>query len=120
MLRKFAPCWRPPSSQAGSSEGESSVNGASELDTRGSLAVGSPTGCPTLKLQIRKCLEAFGIELAEMKGAQCCPEPYAVLGLGRDAWFALAGRNLTIAEEMKQDILTPCPGCYNTLRTAQS
>jgi heterodisulfide reductase subunit B len=54
-----------------------------------------------------------------MKGAQCCPEPYAVLGLGRDAWFALAGRNLTIAEEMKQDILTPCPGCYNTLRTAQ-
>ena len=46
---------------------------------------------PYIEAADRKVLETFGIELAEMKGAQCCPEPYAVLGLGRDTWFALAG-----------------------------
>lgn len=73
---------------------------------------------PYIEAADRRVLDAFGIEVVEMKGAQCCPEPYAVLGLGREAWFGLAGRNLAIAEEMKLDVLTPCPGCYNTLKTA--
>jgi len=75
---------------------------------------------PYIEAADRRVLDAFGIDLVEMKGAQCCPEPYAVLGLGREAWFGLAGRNLTIAEEMKNNILTPCPGCYNTLKTANT
>jgi len=75
---------------------------------------------PYIEAADRRVLDAFGIELVEMKGTRCCPEPYAVLGLGRDAWLGLASRNLSIAEEMKHDILTPCPGCYNTLKTANS
>ncbi len=75
---------------------------------------------PYIEAADRRLLETFGIELVEMKGTSCCPEPYAVLGLGRDAWLGLAGRNLSIAEEMKHDILTPCPGCYNTLKTANA
>jgi len=75
---------------------------------------------PYIEAADRRVLDAFGIELVEMKGTRCCPEPYAVLGLGRDAWLGLAGRNLSIAEEMKHDILTPCPGCYNTLKTANA
>lgn len=73
---------------------------------------------PYIEAADRRVLDAFGIELVEMKGTRCCPEPYAVLGLGRDAWLGLAARNLSIAEEMKTNILTPCPGCYNTLKTA--
>ena len=75
---------------------------------------------PYIEAADRRVLDAFGIQFIEMKGARCCPEPYAVLGLGRDAWLGLAGRNLTIAEAMKYDILTPCPGCYNTLKTANA
>jgi len=75
---------------------------------------------PYIEAADRKVLGAFGIELFEMKGASCCPEPYAVLGLGREAWLGLASRNLSIAEEMKRDILTPCPGCYNTLKTVST
>ncbi len=75
---------------------------------------------PYIEAADRRVLDAFGIELVEMKGTSCCPEPYAVLGLGRDAWLGLAGRNLSIAEEMKYDILTPCPGCYHTLKAANA
>lgn len=75
---------------------------------------------PYIEAADRRVLGAFGIELVEMKGASCCPEPYAVLGLGKDAWLGLAGRNLSIGEEMKHSILTPCPGCYNTLKTANA
>lgn len=75
---------------------------------------------PYIEAADRRVLDAFGIELVEMKGTSCCPEPYAVLGLGRDAWLGLAARNLSIAEEMKYHILTPCPGCYNTLKTANA
>ena len=73
---------------------------------------------PYIEAADRRALGAFGIELLEMKGASCCPEPYAVLGLGREAWLGLAARNLSIAEEMRESILTPCPGCYHSLRTA--
>jgi len=75
---------------------------------------------PYIEAADRKVLAAFGIELAEMKGKSCCPEPYAVLALGRDAWLGLAARNLSIAEEMKQSIVTPCPGCYHTLKAADA
>lgn len=71
---------------------------------------------PYIEAADRRVLGTFGIELVEMKGASCCPEPYAVLALGRDAWLGLAARNLSIAEEMKQNIVTPCPGCFHTLK----
>jgi len=75
---------------------------------------------PFIEAADRRVLGAFGIELVEMKGTSCCPEPYAVLGLGRDAWLGLAARNLSIAEGTKQSLLTPCPGCYHTLKAAQT
>lgn len=75
---------------------------------------------PYIEAADKRVLDAFGVELVEMKGTRCCPEPYAVLGLGRDAWLGLAARNLTIAEELKHDILTPCPGCYHTLKAANT
>ncbi len=75
---------------------------------------------PYIEAADRRVLSKFGIELAEMRGTSCCPEPYAVLALGRDAWSGLAARNLSIAEEMKRSILTPCPGCYHTLKSADA
>lgn len=75
---------------------------------------------PYIEAADRRVLGTFGVEFAEMKGASCCPEPYAVLTLGRDAWLGLAARNLSIAEEMKRSILTPCPGCYHTLKVADA
>jgi heterodisulfide reductase subunit B len=73
---------------------------------------------PYIEAADKRVLGAFGAELVDMKGSSCCPEPYAVLALGRESWLGLAARNLSIAEEMKQNIVTPCPGCYHTLRAA--
>jgi heterodisulfide reductase subunit B len=63
---------------------------------------------------VRKVLPAFGVNLVEMKGANCCA-PFSIQSLDYASWMALAARNLCIAEEMGLDILTLCNDCYESL-----
>jgi len=63
---------------------------------------------------IRKVLPSFGVNLVEMKGANCCA-PFSIQSLDYASWMALAARNLCIAEEMGLDILTLCNDCYESL-----
>ncbi|MBS7637291.1 CoB--CoM heterodisulfide reductase subunit B [Candidatus Bathyarchaeota archaeon] len=77
-----------------------------------------PLRLPHIERATRMALEAVGVELLDMEGASCCGEPISIQSLDREAWIALAARNLCIAEEMKADILTICSGCYETLKTA--
>ena len=81
------------------------------------------TGCmipirlPHMEYAARKLLDLLGVELQEMPDATCCGDPISFQSLERDAWLAVAARNLCIAEEMGKDILTLCSGCYETLKT---
>jgi len=63
---------------------------------------------------VRKVLPALGIELADMKGTNCCA-PFSIQSLDYASWLALAARNLCIAEEMGLNILTLCNDCYESL-----
>jgi len=63
---------------------------------------------------VRKVLPALGVNLVEMKGANCCA-PFSIQSLDYASWMALAARNLCIAEEMDLDILTLCNDCYESL-----
>ena len=63
---------------------------------------------------VRNVLPALGIELVDMKGANCCA-PFSIQSLDYASWLALAARNLCIAEEMGLDILTLCNDCYESL-----
>jgi heterodisulfide reductase subunit B len=63
---------------------------------------------------VRKVLPALGIELVDMKGANCCA-PFSIQSLDHASWLALAARNLSIAEEMGLDVLTLCNDCYESL-----
>ncbi|GAB4305371.1 MAG: CoB--CoM heterodisulfide reductase subunit B [Promethearchaeota archaeon] len=78
-----------------------------------------PIKNPSFELSFRMICEKLGIQLHEMEGASCCPDPVATLSLNFQTWLALAARNLTIAEEMGKDIVTLCSGCYETLKTAR-
>jgi len=66
------------------------------------------------EVSVRKVLPTLGVNLVEMKGANCCA-PFSIQSLDYASWMALAARNLCIAEEMGLDILTLCNDCYESL-----
>jgi heterodisulfide reductase subunit B len=54
-----------------------------------------------------------------MEGVSCCPDPVVTERLQRELWLAMAARNLSIAEDMKMDMVALCNGCYETLFEAK-
>lgn len=71
-----------------------------------------------MEKSIRQVLDALGISFAENNRFTCCPEPQ-LKNLDEENWFLTAGRNLAVAEELQMDILTPCNGCFETLKSVK-
>jgi heterodisulfide reductase subunit B len=57
----------------------------------------------------------LGAPLNEMKDWNCCGAT-AYFSVDETMAAAICGRNLSIAEEEKKDILAPCLGCYLTMK----
>jgi heterodisulfide reductase subunit B len=70
---------------------------------------------PQMEAAVRKTVPAFGIELVDLDGLGCCPDPVFFKALHKLDWLALAARNLALAEEAKLDYVTICSGCTETL-----
>ncbi len=79
-----------------------------------------PYRLPNMEVTARKVLENLGVELHEIKGATCCPDPIAIKTTGEESYLLTAARNLCLAESQGLDILTPCNGCYETLKSVNS
>ncbi len=79
-----------------------------------------PVRVPNMEAAARKVLPEFGVELRDMEGAGCCPDPIGLKSIDFKTWLALAARNLCIAEEMGLDMLVLCSGCASTLKKANS
>ena len=75
-----------------------------------------PLRLPAMESTTRRLLKHFNINVEEMTDAGCCPEP-SLKSLDEETWTTLAARNLVLAEEKEQDILTLCNGCFETLKT---
>ncbi|MEM1537462.1 MAG: heterodisulfide reductase-related iron-sulfur binding cluster [Candidatus Nezhaarchaeales archaeon] len=73
---------------------------------------------PHIEALTLKSFNTLGIKLQPLKGFTCCPEPFAFKTLSEKAWYALAARNLSLAEAENGDILTVCNGCTYTLHEA--
>jgi len=76
-----------------------------------------PVRLPQLEAVARSVLPRLGVELVDVDGFSCCPEPVGFL-TDRITGLALAARNISLAEEAGLDILTLCNGCTYTLRRA--
>ena len=74
---------------------------------------------PSVEAACRMVLNRFGIQPRDMDGVSCCPDPVVTERLQRELWLAMAARNLSIAENMKMDLVTLCNGCYETLYEAR-
>lgn len=76
---------------------------------------------PFIEISVRKALEFFEIKFSEPYAKfSCCPEPNGIKNSDELAYRITAARNLAIAEEDCKDILTPCNGCFETLKGVRS
>ena len=74
-----------------------------------------PTGIPVSEAAAIKTSKKLGIELVPLKGASCCPAPGAFGSIDLNVLYAMAARNLVLAEQMKTDIALLCNGCYKSI-----
>jgi len=78
-----------------------------------------PLKYPQMELAIRKTLPNLGVELVDIEGFTCCPDPIYFKGRDKMNWLTIAARNLAVAEETGLDVITMCSGCISTLKEAQ-
>lgn len=74
-----------------------------------------PARYPAMEFAIRQTLPKLGIEIVDLEGASCCPDPIYFKSKDKLSWLAVAARNLTLAEDLGLDIFTNCSGCTATL-----
>jgi len=77
-----------------------------------------PARHPAMEFAIRETLPNLGVEIVDLEGASCCPDPLYFKSKDKISWLAVAGRNLCLAEEMGLEVMTCCSGCTATLSEA--
>lgn len=68
---------------------------------------------------MRKVCEVLNIGLEDLEGYICCGYP-AETPIAHDTWLTMAAYNITLAEEKNLGIVTPCNGCFNSLKKANT
>lgn len=79
-----------------------------------------PVRYPAMEFAVRYTMPKLGIEIVDMHGASCCPDPIYFKAKDKMSWLTVAARNLVLAEEMGIDIFTICSGCTATLQEASN
>ena len=78
-----------------------------------------PLKYPQMELAIRRTLPNLGVEIVDVEGFTCCPDPIYFKAKDKLTWLTIAARNLAVAEATGLDIITMCSGCISTLKEAQ-
>jgi heterodisulfide reductase subunit B len=74
-----------------------------------------PARHPAMEFAIRTTLEKLEIEIVDLEGTSCCPDPIYFKSKDKVSWLSVAARNLCLAEDLGLDIFTNCSGCTATL-----
>jgi len=70
---------------------------------------------PQMEAAVRKTAKNLGIQLVDLDGFSCCPDPIYFKATDKLTWLTIAARNICIAEEAGLDLITMCSGCTATL-----
>ncbi|MFH1335394.1 MAG: heterodisulfide reductase-related iron-sulfur binding cluster, partial [Candidatus Zixiibacteriota bacterium] len=73
---------------------------------------------PQMEAAVRKTTKNLGMELVDLDGYSCCPDPIYFKSTDKLTWLTIAARNICIAEEAGLDLVTMCSGCTATLSEA--
>ena len=63
-----------------------------------------PARHPAMEFAIRHTLQNLGIEIVDLEGTSCCPDPIYFKSKDKLSWLAVAARNLTLAEDIAGDV----------------
>ncbi len=75
---------------------------------------------PFIEVSVKRILNVFGINFTENPRFSCCPEPNGIKNFNQLTYSITAARNLALAENENRNILTPCNGCFETLKGIRS
>ena len=78
-----------------------------------------PAMQPFAEASFRKIAPLLGLELVDIEGATCCPVPEITRLMDYDAWLTIAARNLALADQLENDVVVLCNGCWETLFEAR-
>ncbi|TFG25033.1 MAG: CoB--CoM heterodisulfide reductase subunit B [Promethearchaeota archaeon] len=73
-----------------------------------------PARLPFLEASSRKVFEKLGIQLNDVEGFSCCPDPTGIEQIDHHTWLALGARNLSLSSN--GGIVSFCSGCVETLK----
>lgn len=79
------------------------------------LGCSVPANYPNYEAAMIKVGNAFGMELNYMEGVACCGSPN-LRAIDFMGWLTVNARTLAIAEKNGHDIVTPCNGCFASLK----
>jgi heterodisulfide reductase subunit B len=73
------------------------------------------TKYPWFEAAVRKTAAKIGMELIDIDGFTCCPDPIYYQARDKMEWYTIAARNISLAEDLGYDLITTCSGCTATL-----
>ncbi|MHA1961798.1 MAG: CoB--CoM heterodisulfide reductase iron-sulfur subunit B family protein [Candidatus Thorarchaeota archaeon] len=74
-----------------------------------------PANYPNYEASMLKVAQAFGMDLEYMEDVACCGSPN-LRSIDYFGWLTVNARTLAIAEKNGHDIVTPCNGCFASLK----
>ena len=82
-----------------------------------------PARHPAMEFAIRSTLSRLDVEIVDLEGTSCCPDPIYFKSKDKLSWLAVAARNLVLAEEPRVNgiaIMQPAPivpdsGCRRSI-----
>lgn len=77
-----------------------------------------PGRLPFMEKATRTVFGELGVDAVDVEGLTCCPEKTMIRNMSHWTWLLTAARNLSVAEEAGRTFLTPCTGCFSTLKGA--
>jgi heterodisulfide reductase subunit B len=74
-----------------------------------------PVNYPNYEAAMIKVAQTYDMELVYMEGVACCGSPN-LRALDHDGWITVNARTLAIGDKTGYDIVTPCNGCFGSLK----
>jgi heterodisulfide reductase subunit B len=74
-----------------------------------------PANYPNYEAAMFKVAEALGMELNYLEDVACCGSPN-LRAIDSFGWLLVNARTIAIAEKSGHDIVTPCNGCFGSLK----
>lgn len=79
------------------------------------LGCAIPSRFNNYESSMRAVAEELGIKLIDFDGASCCGT-VVLKSIDEKSWLSMSGRNIALAEKRGHDIITPCNGCFGSLK----